>query len=116
MLSDGGYIDNPLRGQTDVNRVDTRGGRGTFRFDAGDGWTVDIGGVYQAITSHDAQYADKDAPPLTRHSMVAQNARSRYAMATLVVSRDWGDRSEERRGGNEWVRTCRRRWRTDPSK
>src|SRR3546814_12930625 len=49
MLSDGGYIDNPLRGQNDVNRVDTRGGRGTFRFDAGDGWTVDLGGVYQEI-------------------------------------------------------------------
>src|SRR3546814_1951506 len=73
MLSDGGYIDNPLCGQTDVNRVDTRGGRGTFRFDAGDGWTVDIGGVYQAITSHDEQYADKDAQPLTRHSMDEQN-------------------------------------------
>src|SRR3546814_13577194 len=75
----------------DVNRVDTRGGRGTFRFDAGDGWTVDLGGVYQAITSHDAQYADKDAPPLTRRSMVAQNARSRYAMGTLVVAKDWGE-------------------------
>src|SRR3546814_5957503 len=49
MLSDGGYIDNPLRGQNDVNRVDTRGGRGTFRFDAGDGWPVALGGVYQAI-------------------------------------------------------------------
>src|SRR3546814_16338746 len=84
-------MDKPLRGQTDFNRVETRGGRGTFRFDAGDGWTVDIGGVYQAITSHDAQYADKDAPPLTRHSMVEQNARSRYATATLVVAKDWGE-------------------------
>src|SRR3546814_14407206 len=75
----------------DVNRVDTRGGRGTFRFDAGDGWTVDLGGVYQAITSHDAQYADKDAPPLTRRSMVEQNARSRHALGTPVVAKDWGE-------------------------
>ena len=91
MLTDGGYIDNPLRGQNDVNRVYVRGGRGTFRFEAGDGWTVDLGGVYQAITSDDAQYADKDAPPLTRASMVEQNATARYGMGTIVVMKDWGD-------------------------
>ena len=89
MLTDGGYIDNPLRGQNDVNRVHVRGGRGTFRFEAGDGWTVDLGGVYQAITSDDAQYADKDGPPLTRSSMVEQNATARYAMGTVVVMKDW---------------------------
>ncbi|SBV32883.1 TonB-dependent receptor [uncultured Sphingopyxis sp.] len=91
MLTDGGYIDNPLRGQNDVNRVHVRGGRGTFRFEAGDGWTVDFGGIYQAITSDDAQYADKDAPPLTRASMVEQNASARYGMGTIVVMKDWGD-------------------------
>ena len=91
MLTDGGYIDNPLRGQNDVNRVHVRGGRGTFRLEAGDGWTVDLGGVYQAITSDDAQYADKDAPPLTRASMVEQNATARYGMGTIVVMKDWGD-------------------------
>lgn len=90
MLTDGGYIDNPLRGQNDVNRTFVRGGRGTFRFEAGDGWTVDLGGVYQAITSDDAQYADKDADPLTRNSLVEQNAAARYGMATLVVMKDWG--------------------------
>jgi outer membrane receptor protein involved in Fe transport len=89
MLTDGGYIDNPLRGQNDVNRVDVRGGRGTFRLDAGDDWTVDVGGVYQAITSNDAQYADKDAPPLTRYSLVEQDARARYGMTTFVVAKDW---------------------------
>lgn len=91
MISEGGYIDNPLRGQNDVNRVNIRGGRGTFRLEAGDGWTVDLGGVYQAITSDDAQYADKDAPPLTRNSMVEQNARARYGLGTVVVMKDWGD-------------------------
>lgn len=91
MLTDGGYIDNPLRGQNDVNRVHVRGGRGTFRFEAGDDWTVDFGGVYQAITSDDAQYADKDGPPLTRNSMVEQNATARYGMGTVVVMKDWDD-------------------------
>src|SRR3546814_7791837 len=81
----------PLRGQNDVNRVHVRGGRGTFRVEAGDGWTIDLGGIYQAITSDDAQYADKDAPPLTRASMVEQNATARYGMGTIVVMKDWGD-------------------------
>src|SRR3546814_19828894 len=76
MLSDGGYIDNPLRGQTDVNRVDTRGGRGNFRFDAGDGWTVDIGGVYQVITAHDSQSAHTDTTQLTRHTRAEESERS----------------------------------------
>ena len=91
MLTDGGYIDNPLRGQNDVNRVHVRGGRGTFRLEAGDGWAIDLGGVYQAITSDDAQYADKDGPPLTRASMVEQNATARYGMGTMVIMKDWDD-------------------------
>ncbi|MBL9070944.1 MAG: TonB-dependent receptor [Sphingopyxis sp.] len=89
MLTDGGYIDNPILGQNDVNRVHVRGSRASFRFEAGDDWTVDLGGVYQAITSDDAQYADKNAPPLTRNSMVQQNAKARYGLATLVVVKDW---------------------------
>ena len=91
MITDGGYIDNPLSGQNDVNRVHIRGGRATFRFEAGDGWTVDAGGIYQAITSDDAQYADKDAPPLTRRSMIEQPAKARYGLGTLVLMKDWGD-------------------------
>jgi outer membrane receptor protein involved in Fe transport len=91
MLTDGGYIDNPLLGQNDVNRVHVRGGRAAFRFDAGDGWTVDLGGIYQEIKSNDAQYTDKNAPPLTRNSFVRQNAKARYALGTVVVTKDWGD-------------------------
>lgn len=89
MLTDGGYIDNPLRGQNDINRVHVRGGRGTFRFDAGNGWNVDLGGVYQAITADDAQFVSKDAPPLNLRSMVEQNATARYGMGTLVLMKDW---------------------------
>jgi len=90
MLTDGGYIDNPLRGQKDINRVHVRGGRATFRFDTGNAWTIDLGGVYQAIVSDDAQYADRDAPPLTRNSLVEQNAKTRYGLGTIVVAKDWG--------------------------
>ncbi|HMO75292.1 MAG TPA: TonB-dependent receptor [Sphingopyxis sp.] len=89
MLSDGGYIDNELLGQKDVNRTHVRGGRTTFRFDAGDNWVVDLGGVYQSIVSDDAQYADKDAPPLVRNSLVEQNAKAKYGLGTIVVMKAW---------------------------
>src|SRR3546814_12902281 len=63
LLTDGGYIDNPLHGQTDVNRVHVRGGRGTFRLELGDGWTIALGGIYQAIAPDEATTAVTDAPP-----------------------------------------------------
>src|SRR3546814_20377383 len=77
MLTDGGYIDNPLRGQNDVNRVHVRGGRGTFRGEAGDGWTIDLGGIYQAITSDDAQNAKTEATPATPATLVEPNGPHR---------------------------------------
>jgi len=88
-VTDGGYIDNPLLGKDDVNRVRIWGGRGALRLEAGDNWTVDLGGVYQATTSDDAQYADRFAAPLTRNSLVEQNAKARYGLATFTVAKDW---------------------------
>ena len=90
-ISDGGYIDNPLLGQHDVNRTNIRGGRGTLRLDLGNSWAVDLGGIYQSITAEDAQYADKNAPPLTRSSLVEQRAKARYGSAMVVLMKDWGD-------------------------
>ncbi|WP_417596273.1 TonB-dependent receptor domain-containing protein [Parasphingorhabdus sp.] len=90
-ISEGGYIDNPLLGQHDVNRTNIRGARGTLRVDLGDSWRADVGGLYQTITADDAQYADKDAPPLTRSSMVEQGAKARYGSAMMVLTKDWDD-------------------------
>ena len=88
-ISEGGYIDNPLLGQSDVNRTHIRGGRGTLRLDLGNDWTVDFGGIYQRTKADDAQYADRNAPPLTRRSMVEQGAKARYAAGTFVISKEW---------------------------
>lgn len=88
-ISDGGYIDNPLLGLNDVNRTNIRGGRGTLRLDLGSSWAVDLGGIYQTIRAEDAQYADKNAPPLTRSSLVEQGAKARYGSAMVVIMKDW---------------------------
>ncbi|WP_083671967.1 TonB-dependent receptor domain-containing protein [Sphingomonas montana] len=88
-VSDGGYIDNPLRGTDDINRTRTVGGRATLRIAPGDGWTVDAGGVIQSTDADDSQYVDRGAPPLTRSSAVEQGAEARYALGTLVVAKTW---------------------------
>jgi outer membrane receptor protein involved in Fe transport len=89
-ITEGGYIDNPVRHENDGNQTRIAGGRAVLRLDPGDGWTVDIGGIYQATLLDDAQYADRSGSPLTRGSAVVQDAQSHYAMALAVVRKDWG--------------------------
>lgn len=88
-VSDGGYIDDPRRHLNDINRTRTLGSRVTLRLDAGDDWTVDLGGTIQHIDGDDSQYADRAAPPLTHSSRFAQGFEARYALADLVVAKRW---------------------------
>jgi len=90
-ISEGGYIDNPVRRENDINQTRVSGGRATLRLDPGGGWIVDIGGIYQATQIDDAQYADRRGPPLTRASAVVQDAQAHYGMATFVIRKDWGN-------------------------
>ncbi|SNS72498.1 Outer membrane receptor proteins, mostly Fe transport [Sphingomonas laterariae] len=90
-VSEGGYIDNPARDENDVNRTDTYGARATLRLLPGDGWTVDLGGTFQKIHGADSQYADRDGPRLTRSTLVDQGFDGRYALADLVIVKDWDD-------------------------
>ncbi len=85
-VTEGGYIDNPTLGQSDVNRTSIAGGRGTLRVDLGRDWTLDLGGVYQRTRGDDSQYTDRDAPPRTRNSAVVQGFGADYRMGDLVVS------------------------------
>ncbi|MEG3088798.1 TonB-dependent receptor [Sphingomonas sp. PB4P5] len=90
-VSEGGYIDNPLSGRDDINRTRIGGGRATLRLDAGNGWTVDLGGIGQWTRGDDSQYADRDAPPLTRASAVQQGFQADYRLGELIVSGPIGD-------------------------
>ena len=84
--SEGGYIDDVQRGREDVNRTDIVGGRAALRIESPSGWTVDLGAVAQRIDG-EAQYAERDGPPLTRSSPVAEEFSSRYGLGELVVTR-----------------------------
>ncbi|PSJ36457.1 TonB-dependent receptor [Allosphingosinicella deserti] len=89
--SEAGYIDDLGRGLDDVNRTRTIGGRAALRLRSGSGWTVDLGLTGQRIRGEDAQFAERDGPPLTRHSVVPQDFRNGYALADVVVSKQWDD-------------------------
>ncbi|WP_419816830.1 TonB-dependent receptor [Glacieibacterium sp.] len=90
-LTDGGYIDDVERGKSNINRTRTAGGRAALGIDAGDDWTIDAGATFQAIHGDDSQYADRDGPPLTHASPIAQGFRASYALADFVVGKDWGE-------------------------
>jgi iron complex outermembrane receptor protein len=85
-VSEGGYIDNPALDRRDVNRTRIAGGRAMLRLDAGNGWTVDLGGIGQWTKGDDSQYADRDEPPLTRGSAIVQGFSADYTMGQVVVS------------------------------
>jgi iron complex outermembrane receptor protein len=85
-VREGGYIDNPVLDRRDVNRTQIGGGRAALRLDAGNGWTVDLGGIGQWTKGDDSQYADRDEPSLTRGSAIVQGFSADYTMGQVVVS------------------------------
>jgi outer membrane receptor protein involved in Fe transport len=87
---DGGYIDDPGRGLSDINRTRTEGGRLELRIRPGDDWTIDITGVIQNINSRDGQYADRGLPPLQRSSVLSQPFDNDYALGNIVLRHPFG--------------------------
>ncbi|RYD82766.1 MAG: TonB-dependent receptor, partial [Sphingomonadales bacterium] len=88
-ISEGGYIDDVWRNRKDVNRTRIAGGRATVRVDAGDGWTIDAGGVYQDNQGRDSQYADRILGGLKRASRTPGGFDADYALGELVIGKSW---------------------------
>ena len=84
--SEGGYIDKPLLGRTDVNRTRIAGGRAAVKADLGGGWSVEAVGIGQRIRGADSQYADRDGPPLTRSAPVTEGFSADFGQAQLILS------------------------------
>ena len=82
-----GYIDDPSRQMTNINRTKSRGGRATLRIDPGDDWTVSIGGAMQNIATRDGQYSLRELPPLQRNSVIDQPFDNDYSLAYLTAGR-----------------------------
>jgi iron complex outermembrane receptor protein len=89
--TDGGYIDNVTTGKKNINRTYTEGGRASLRIEPGSGWSIRLGTVIQNIHGDDSQYADKNGPPLTRASTIAQPYDDQYRMGQATITKDLGD-------------------------
>lgn len=85
-----GYIDDPSRGRSDINRTRTNGGRLALRWEPPGNWTVDVGAALQNIASRDGQYTLQNAPDLTRYSRIAQPFDNDYALAYVTTAHDFG--------------------------
>lgn len=84
--SEGGYIDKPLLGRTDVNRTRITGGRAAIKGELGGGWSIEAIGIGQRIRGADSQYADRDGPPLTRSAPVTEGFSADFGQAQLILS------------------------------
>lgn len=88
--SEGGYIDDPLRGLSDINRVRVNGWRGAVRVEPGAGWSVELGTLAQFVAARDSQYAFRGQPPLTRTSAIAQPYDLDVGAYSATVRKHWG--------------------------
>lgn len=86
-----GYIDDPSRNISNINRTKSRGGRMALRLNPGDDWTVTLGGAMQNIATRDGQYALRGQPPLQRTSVIDQPFDNDYSLAYLTAGRRIGD-------------------------
>lgn len=89
--SEGGYIDKPLLGRTDVNRTRIEGGRAAAHLDIAAGWSVDLIGIGQRIRGADSQYADRDGRPLSRSAPVTEGFSADFGQGQIVLSGGFGD-------------------------
>jgi outer membrane receptor protein involved in Fe transport len=87
----GGYIDKPLLGRSDVNRTDIYSGRAMARVELAHDWMVDFIGVAQRTNGRDSQYADRGGPPLTRATPVTEGFDADFAQGQFVVTGRLGD-------------------------
>jgi iron complex outermembrane recepter protein len=88
---DAGYINDPSRELTNINRTQIEGGRFTLRWLFDGPWTVDAGLVVQNIRSRDGQYALRGGTDLARASRIAQPFGNDYRMAFVTLTQASGD-------------------------
>lgn len=86
-----GYIDDPGRGLTDINRTKVTGLRADLRFKPSVHWTIDIGALGQDTASRDGQYTDGPLPErLIRIAAIAQPFDNDYRMVFATAEGDLG--------------------------
>ena len=85
VATEGGYIDKPKLGETNVNRTRIVGGRATVGIDLGAGWNAELIGLGQRIRGADGQYADRPGPPLTSSAAVVEGFGADFRQGQFVL-------------------------------
>jgi iron complex outermembrane receptor protein len=85
---DGGYIDDVGQRRSDVNRVDTVGGRIAARLDPGGGWQIDASALAQRIEGRDAAYGEA-RDTLMRFTVQPQPYHNQFLLGRVVVTKNW---------------------------
>nr|WP_246328915.1 TonB-dependent receptor [Brevundimonas lenta] len=83
---DGGFLENPVRGVSQADAVETVGARAAVRW-SGEAWTVDTVALAQGISARDAQTVNTTAKGLDKTRRVAEPYDSDLALVGLVASR-----------------------------
>ncbi|WP_293680842.1 TonB-dependent receptor [uncultured Phenylobacterium sp.] len=88
----GGYLDNPRRGKTNVDRTKRQGFRVSGLWRASDDLMLEATLVDQTIGTRDAHYVDAEAGPRTRTSVVAEPHDNDFLALMLAArwSPSWG--------------------------
>jgi outer membrane receptor protein involved in Fe transport len=87
-VRDGGYIDDVGQRRSDVNRVDTVGGRLAARLDPGGGWQIDTSILAQRIAGRDASYGE-GRDTLSRFTVQRQPYHNQFMLGRAVVTKNW---------------------------
>ncbi|MDB5471083.1 MAG: TonB-dependent receptor, partial [Caulobacter sp.] len=92
---DGGWVDNPVRGDSNVNTKTVYGGRLYVAADAGDGWNV-LGSLMYQHDKADDQGATYYFPPAGRdsndmNSRLPTVIESEFVVGTLSVDKELGE-------------------------
>ena len=85
-----GYIDNPRRGERDVNRVTKTGMRVSLLLKPGEESTVEAGIILQGISGRSSQYTT-DANALVIRTPIAEPFSSDYLLSSLAYRAAWGN-------------------------
>jgi outer membrane receptor protein involved in Fe transport len=86
----GGYIDAPARGLSNINSTDIYGTRIAFSTETDTGWKVEVGAAIQNTRTRDGQYTLRQDPAFTRDNAIAQPFRNDYRLGYFTVRRAVG--------------------------
>ena len=92
----GGYLNNPVLGLKNVNRVDRRGFRVAARWQANPDWSVTANVVRQSLSVADGQYANPIVGERSRDTLIQEPQGDEFTAFGLSITgrRPWGDIAE----------------------